>query len=155
MSALKSVLLAIELATREREEVGKVLAHVQRGRVGAKDQMDQLQSYAADTESRWALGSQPQTAPEIMRHYHQFMERLRQAMGLQALALTALDKEFALAKGRLLAAEMRIASLNQLLGKKQARFHKQQAGREQRQMDEFSALQQRRLRAAFDTLEIP
>ena len=155
MSALKSVLLAIDVATRQRDEAGRVVARIQRHWRSAQDQMEQLESYAADTESKWTVSSQLRATPEIMRHYYLFMERLQQAISLQGDALVGLDKEFTVARKLLLGAEIRVASLNQLLGKKQAGMHRLQAGREQKQLDEFAAMQHRRLRAALDARETP
>ena len=57
MSALKSILLAIDVATRQRDEVGKLLAQIQRNWHGAQEQIEQLESYAADTESKWAVSA--------------------------------------------------------------------------------------------------
>ncbi len=155
MSAVKSVLLAIDVAARQRDGAGKVLARIQRNWRGAQDQMDQLEAYAADTESKWAVSARVQVMPEIVRHYYQFTDRLQQAITLQRNALAGLHREFSAAKKLLLDAEIRIASLNRLLGRKHSDLHRLQAGREQKQLDEFSAMQHRRLRADIDTLEIP
>lgn len=155
MSALKTVLLAIDLATRRRDDAGKVLVQIQRSYRGAQEQMEQLESYAADTESKWAVSAQVRATPEILHHYYQFMDRLQQAIALQRHAVVNLDREFLAAKKLLLAAEIRIASLNQVLQKKRSGLVRLQAGREQKQLDEFAALQHRRLRADLDTLKTP
>ena len=155
MSALKSVLLAIDVAIRQRDDAGMVLAQIQRNWQSAQDQIGQLESYAADTESKWAVSARVRATPEIMRHYYQFMDRLQQAITLQRDVLAGLEREFSAARKLLLGAEIRVASLNQLLGKKQSGIQKLQAGREQKHQDEFAAMQHRRLRAGFDTLETP
>jgi flagellar FliJ protein len=155
MSALNSILLAIEVATRQRDEVGKVLARIQHNWRGAQDQVEQLESYATDTESKWALSSQVRATPEVMQHYDQFMERLQQAIGLQRHVVSGLEQEFAAAKKLLLGADIRLASLNQLLGKRQSGIQRVQAGRDQKQLDEFAAMQHRRLRAGIEPLDRP
>lgn len=155
MSELKSVLLAIDVATRHRDDIGRLLAQVQQKRSGAKDQMEQLQSYATDTESRWALSSRQRATPEIMLHYHQFLDRLQQAVRLQAQVLATIEREFAEARKALLDADVRVLTLSQLLRKKRAALAKIQRGREQRQLDEFAAMQHRRQNAGIDTLESP
>ena len=155
MSELNSVLLGIDVGTRQRDEAGKLMARVQRDWRGAQDQMEQLEAYAADTEARWAVSAQVRSTPEIVRHYYQFMERLQQAIALQGQALAGLDKELATARKLLLEAEIRIASLNQLLERKRTGIHRQQAKREQKQLDEFAAMQHRRLRAELDPRETP
>ena len=153
MSALKSILLAIDVATRQRDEVGKGLAQIRRNWHGAQEQIGQLESYAADTESKWAVSSQVRATPEVMQHYYQFMERLQQAIGLQRQVVSGLEHEFSAAKKLLLGADIRLASLNQLLAKRQSAVQRIEAGRDQKQMDEFAALQHRRLRAGIEPLD--
>ena len=155
MSALKSVLLAIDVATRQRDDAGKVLAQIQRSWRDARGQLEQLESYAADTESKWSVAARAQVTAEVVRHYYQFMERLNQAISLQHQAVAGLDKDLVLAKKALLAAELRIASLNQLLSKKRSGIERLQASREQKQLDEFAAMQHRRLRVGSDIFESP
>lgn len=155
MSELKSVVLAVDMATRVRDDAGKVLLRAQRKWRGALDQIEQLESYAADTESKWSVTAQVRAVPEAVRNYYQFMDRLQQAIDLQRDVIADLQREIAAAKVALLDAEIRIASLNRLLSKKQTSIGRQQAGREQRQLDEFAAMQHRRLRLATETLETP
>ena len=152
MSSMKSVHLALELATRRRDDAGHTVVHIRRMCLAAEDQMGQLESYAIDTQSKWALASQIRASPEIMRHYDQFMARLLQAVALQNQVVLERQQEFEAAKRRLLEAEIRIASLNLMLKKKQSGMHKLQAGREQKQLDEFAAMQHRRLHANIGTM---
>lgn len=146
MSAVKSVLLAIEVATGKREQVAKGLLHVLRTHTFAQDQMAQLESYASETEARWAAAARISTTPELMRHHYQFMDRLHHAIGLQIGVLENTARNVELAKRLLLEAEFRLASLKQVLKKKQADMRFLQTRREQKQMDEFAA--QRSGRAA-------
>ncbi len=119
MSELKSVVLAVDMATRVRDDAGKLLLRAQRKWRAALDQIEQLESYAADTESKWSVTSQVCAVPEIVRNYYQFMGRLQQAIDLQRGVIADLQREIAAAKVALLDAEIRIASLNKLLSKKQ------------------------------------
>jgi len=153
MSELKGLLLAIDLATRRRDEAGAVMVQIRRIQFGARNQMEQLESYATETESAWALGSRASANPEIMRHYDLFMDRLQQAVGLQHVVLTGHVESLAAARQVLLEAEVRIAGLNHLLKKKRAAIARGQAGREQKQLDEMAALQYRRRHTDTDFLE--
>ena len=83
MSAIKSFLLAIEMATRKRDQANQDVMHVQSGHLFAQNQLTQLETYAAETESRWTAAAQISTSPELMRHHYQFMGRLHHAIGLQ------------------------------------------------------------------------
>jgi flagellar FliJ protein len=140
MSAVKSFLLAIEMATRNRDHAAQVLMHAQNAYVFAQDQMAQLETYAAETESRWTAAAQISTSPELMRHHYQFMGRLYHAIGLQKGALENESRKVDVAKRLVLEAEFRLISLKQVLKKKQAGIGIVQARREQKQMDEFAAM---------------
>ena len=72
MSAIKSLLLAIDLATRKRDQASQVVMSVQNAQMFAQQQMGQLQTYAAETEARWHAAAQVMTTPELMQHHYQF-----------------------------------------------------------------------------------
>ena len=152
MPVLKSIRLALQVATAQRDDAGRVLAQIQRGYSDAQDQMAQLESYAAQTESRWSVSSQVLAAPEIVHHYYQFMARLQQAMDLQGNVVADLHHQTTVAQRLMLEFEIRIAGLGQVLERKHAVALRLQAGREQKQNDEFAALQYRRVHAAKDNL---
>ena len=140
MSAIKSFLLAIEMATRKRDQASQGLMQAQNAYLFAQDQMNQLQTYAAETESRWTTAAQISTSTEMLRHHYQFMGRLQHAMDLQKGALENETRKVALAKKGVLDAEFRLVSLKQVLEKKQADLAVLQARREQKQMDEFASM---------------
>lgn len=145
MSAVKSVLLAIDVATRKRDQAGQGLTYVQNAHLFAQDQMTQLAVYAAETESKWAAAAQTGTTPELMRHHCQFMDRLHHAIGLQSGVLENASRKVEVAKRLALDAEFRLTSLKQVLKKKQADIAVVQTRREQKQMDEFASLRSRQL----------
>ncbi len=155
MSALKSVLLAIELATIRRDEAALALVQVRRSYDIALDQMAQLESYAVDTDSNWSVPAHDFAAPEILHHYYQFMGRLQQAIDLQRNAVADRHQEMVAARKLLLDAEFRISCLNRLLEKKRSGIARVQAGREQRLLDEFATVQHRVRRTSLDILETP
>lgn len=140
MSAVKSILLAIDVATRKRDQAGQGLTYVQSAHLFAQDQMVQLESYATETESRWTAAAQTSTTPEVLRHHYQFMDRLHHAIGLQSAALESASRKVDGAKRLVLEAEFRLTSLKQVLKKKQGDIAILQTRREQKQMDEFAAL---------------
>ena len=69
MSELRSVRLALELAQRQRDAAGKVLARALQLCHAAGEQLRQLQSYAVETRDRWALGARSHCSPEILLNY--------------------------------------------------------------------------------------
>jgi len=149
MSAVKSFLLAIDLSTRTRDQAAQDLMRIQSAHLFAQDQMNQLEVYAAETASRWTAAAQIGTTPELLRHHYQFLDRLQHAIGLQQVALANESRKVAHAKRLVLEAEFRLVSLKQVLKKKQTGLALIQTRREQKQMDEFAALQTRRATAGY------
>jgi flagellar FliJ protein len=145
MSELRSIHLAIELATRQRDVLAKNHAQAIRNMDFAKSQMGQLQNYALDTDGRWTGATGTLLSAELIRHHYQFMDRLQQAIGMQEGVMANLSKQLETAHQALLQAEFRLAGLNQVLKTRQSAIELTQKRREQRQTDEFAA--QRHLRA--------
>jgi flagellar FliJ protein len=149
MSAIKSLLLAIDLATRKRDQASQVVLGVQNAQMFAQQQMGQLQTYATETEARWQAAAQVMTTPELMQHHYQFMDRLHHAIGLQESALETAARKTDAAKRLALEAEFRLVNLKQVLKKKEADMNILQSRREQKQMDEFAAMQARQTTGVF------
>lgn len=139
MSAVRSLLLAIDLATRKRDQALQDLMQAQRNHAFAQGQMEQLETYGTETETRWLSAAQTSTTPELMRHHYQFMDRLNQAIGLQQGVLNNTVEKSNDAKKLALEAEFRLTSLKQVLKKKQAGLAVCQNRREQKQTDEFAS----------------
>ena len=140
MSELRSVLLAIELATRQRDDLAKVAAKARRDVGFAQDQMGQLQGYAGDTDARWTGSASTGLSTELMRHHYQFMGRLQQAIAMQTDVMENTNRQLALAEKALLNAEFRLSGLNRVLETRKAARLLTQRRREQRQTDEFASM---------------
>lgn len=141
MSGVKSVLLAIDVATQKRDQAGKYLGQLQRALLFAQDQKNQLESYAVDAEAKWTAVAQVSATAELMRHHYQFMERLYHAIDLQKGVLKDQEQQVENARKQLLHAEFRLAGLKRVLERKKAEQAVVQTRREQRQTDEFAAQQ--------------
>jgi flagellar FliJ protein len=139
MSELRSVQLAIDVASQRRDSASKELGAVERALRHAQLQLEQLESYAGDTDAKWTRAASSGVGPSVMFHHFQFMDRLYHAIGLQRHAIEEARAQAVSAKQVLLDAEFRLIRLNQLLKVKQADLNAAQARREQKQMDEFAA----------------
>jgi flagellar FliJ protein len=148
MTVMKSLALAIEVATQKRDEAGRQLVQVQRAYLAAESQLEQLKSYAQETAAKWAAGAQSLTSAELLRHHYQFMDRLQQAINMQNGVMDDRARRVESAKKVALDAEFRLAGLKQVLKKKQADSARLQARREQRQTDEMAGLLHRRTAAS-------
>ena len=147
MSKLKSVLLAIEHATRHRDELAKTVARVERAVVFVHQQMAQLQGYATDTDTRWIGSGARSLSTELLHHHYQFMDRLQQAIAMQSGVISGVERQQEMAKANLLQAEFRLSGLNKMLKTRKTQLMHGQRAREQRQTDEFAAMQHARNRA--------
>lgn len=154
MSALRSLALAIELATEKRDEAGRHLMQAQRAYLQGQNQLEQLANYAADSEARWVNSAQVSMTTGILQHHYQFMDRLHHAIGLQDGALANLQQQVEVEKRRVQEAEMRLVVLQKLLAKKQMERAMVMARREQRQTDEFAAMQHARAMAQLNSGEM-
>ncbi len=140
MSAVKSLTLAIEVATRRRDQADQAWMQARRAVQQAENQLEQLQSYAGETEARWATAAAVTVSAELMQHQQHFMQRLRHAIGLQGGVMADLQRQAEAARQRRLQEEVRLTALEQLLKKKLAEQARLQARREQKQMDELAVL---------------
>ena len=140
--------IAADMARRKRDAAA---ADLNRGRAaerGAQNQLDQLTSYARDTESRWTEQARVRATPELMAHHYQFMQRLHHAIGLQRDVLAQHTRQIDLLTGRVREAELRLQSLQMVIDRQKLEHDRVLAKREQKQTDETAALLFRRTAAA-------
>jgi flagellar FliJ protein len=148
MAQLRSILLAIEHATIARDALAQTAAAVERNLQFAHQQLAQLEGYAADTDARWIGSAAREISAQIIRHQYQFMDRLQQAIVMQTGVIATVVEQLEQAKANLLQAEFRLSGLNQILSTRRTAMLRVQQLREQRQTDEFAAMQHARNRAA-------
>jgi flagellar FliJ protein len=144
MSTLNSLSLAIESIKVKRDQALSFLQKTQLSHSRVLEQMQQLQQYALETEQRWTHSAQQSTTPELLHHHYQFMGRLHQTMALQDGVIETSKVKVDNARQLVLQVEIRLASLQKLVAKRQADLATVQMKREQKQMDEFAALQTQR-----------
>lgn len=155
MSELKSIELAIELATRKRDDLAKATARMEKTLQFAQNQLGQLEGYATETDVRWVHTGNEGRSAELMRHHYQFMERLQHAIGLQSGVMANTGQQFEAAKKLLLQAEYRLAGLNQVLKARQSQLMQKERRRDQLQTDEFAAILYARNKRLAKTGELP
>jgi flagellar FliJ protein len=141
MSSLNALTVAVEVASRKRDEARRLLQDAQGAQRAAQDQLDQLQGYARETEGRWGMRADAAVQPEVMFHHYQFMDRLGHAVGLQNGVVGDHAGRVQAATRALLDAELRLASLRKVVEKRQHDQQRQQMRREQKQTDERASLQ--------------
>ena len=140
MSNLNALMVAVEVASRKRDDARKVLQDTQAAQQAARDQLDQLEGYARETEARWGLRADTAVQPEVMYHHYQFIGKLEHAIGLQSGVVQDQARRVEQARQALLQAELRLTSLRKVVERKQHELAIAQMRREQKQTDERASL---------------
>jgi len=147
MPKFRALELAIEQATRQRDEQARQHAQAQRTLDFARGQLDQLQNYSVDTDARWIGGHAVNLSVEMVKHHYQFTERLQNAVHMQQGVIANLERQLAAAHQRLLQAEYRLTGFKHVLQSRRSAMRLVQQRQEQRATDEFAALSHLRGRA--------
>lgn len=150
MADHSGILLAIELATKQRDICQKRLAVLERHSASAQGQLDQLRSYAADKDAGWIDAAPGVFSGELIRHHYQFMGRLEQAMSMQAEVLGQVSGQVNEARTSLANAEIRLEGLKRILKLRLSAKDLLLKRREQKQTDDFASQQYARKRAEME-----
>lgn len=141
MSALNALIVAVEIASRKRDEARQALREAQAVQQAAQAQLSQLQDYARETEQRWGMQADTTVKPEVMFHHYQFMGRLDHAAGLQTGVVGDQAARVERAQRTLMETELRLASLRKVLEARRLELERAQARMDQKQTDERAAMQ--------------
>lgn len=141
MSALNALMVAIDLATRKRDEARDQLRQREQAQSAAQQQMDQLLAYNQEMQERWAVRSGARFQPQVMYHQRQFMLRLEHAIELQTKALREHELRVQAARQALTNAELRLKSLEKVVEMRRRDMALAEQRRDQKQTDERAALQ--------------
>ena len=118
MSSLNALSVAVEVASRKRDDARKVLQDTLAAEQAARAQLNQLEDYARETESRWGVKADTAMQPEVMYHHYQFMNRLGHAASIQNGVVRDHSARVQAAQRALLDAELRLASLRKVVEKR-------------------------------------
>lgn len=143
MSSLNALTVAVDVASRKRDAARRVLQDALAAQQAARAQLDQLEDYARETESRWGVKADTAMQPEVMYHHYQFMNRLGHAASIQTGVVSDQSGRVESAQRALLEAELRLTSLRKVVEKRRQDLVLQQMRRDQKQTDERAALQYR------------
>ncbi|HMO47107.1 MAG TPA: flagellar export protein FliJ [Rubrivivax sp.] len=102
----------------------------------AREQQLQLLGYRGDYEARWSAQFVQGSTIDILHCYRSFMQRLDQAVAMQARQAEAAERQLAQARQALLACERRLASVRKLIERRHAELQRAGRRREQKHSDE-------------------
>ena len=152
MPQFRALELAITQATLQRDARARAQAQALRTLAFAHGQLEQLQTYAGDTDQRWIGEHSVGRSAELIRHHYLFVDRLQNAVQLQQGVIANLERQREAAHQALLQAEYRLAGFQQVLKSRRLALQVQQQRRDQRDTDEFAAMRHARGRA-IQTME--
>ncbi|GGH57151.1 hypothetical protein GCM10010975_16510 [Comamonas phosphati] len=141
MSSLSALMIAIDAADRKRDAARQSVQERQRALQAGQAQIEQLQAYVQEMSQRWGAQEGQAVQPEVMHHQYQFMERLQHAIGLQTKVLADLEIRLEAARQALMAAELRVSSLNKVVEVRKRDMALAQMRREQKETDDRAAIQ--------------
>lgn len=141
MHRLSGIALAVEHARRQRDALAEAHAITQRALMDGQNQLEQLQSYARDTDARWIGSAISAHSAEVMRHYYQFGDRLQHAIQMQRGAIVGLKNAVTEAHAALIQWEFRLAAIEKLYANRLSQIQKVKNRREQVQFDELATMQ--------------
>lgn len=147
--------LAIDLAVQQRDARLAAMGQAQRRLRMGEQQQEQLQSYANDTDARWASGASVAISAELVRHHYQFVGRLQHAIGMQEGVIANLVRYVEASRADLAQAEAKVAGLQKVLASRLAVVQRAEQRRDQAQTDEMAALAYARKRAATQMEDFP
>jgi flagellar FliJ protein len=138
MAAIRSFDLAIELATKRRDEAARRLAGAQRARLHAESQLKQLKDYVGETDARIVGQTQQYLSMEVLRHHYQFMTRLQEAIRLQSETVRGAQRHIDGARNDLAKSETALMGLKKVRDARLAQMQLAQGRREQAVNDELA-----------------
>ncbi|MBC7916893.1 MAG: flagellar FliJ family protein [Rhodoferax sp.] len=141
MHRLSGIALAVEHAQRQRDRLAEAHAHTQRTLADAQAQLEQLQTYARDTDARWIGATGSAYSAEVLRHYYQFGGRLQQAIQMQSGVIAGVANAVGEAHAALLQGEFRLAAIQRLHATRLQQIQQMKSRREQIQSDELATMQ--------------
>lgn len=144
MATSDALIVAVDVAERKRDAARRALQDALEAQRAAQAQLDQLTGYAGETQNRWGARAGAAVQPEVMHHHYHFMDRLQHAVGLQNEVLGQHGARIDAARAALLQAELRLTSLRTVVERRQHETAQRQVRREQKQTDEWAAIQYRK-----------
>lgn len=139
MKTTHQLAMVIEVAAQRRDESLRALGKAQNELEQARQQLAQLQDYAAESQARWQQRAMQGVSASLMQHQRQFMARIDHAVTFQADVMSGLEQAIARCRLEVSAAERELASLNKYAERRERAWQQEQQRQEQKATDETAA----------------
>jgi flagellar protein FliJ len=125
-------------AEQQRDQALAELQRAEERVLAMQQQAEQLHSYRADTRQRWQGATGRTSAIELVHCTQHFMQRLDQALAQQQAQVNSAQAGCQRVRDKLLALELRVASVRKLMQRRGAEAQQVQQRQDQRRNDEFA-----------------
>ncbi|TNF59515.1 MAG: flagellar export protein FliJ [Burkholderiales bacterium] len=151
MNRIETLGKVVELAEQRRDSALAALARLEREMQQARDQMEQLESYASEARQRWTARQGSTVDPAVLGHHRQFMQKIEHAIDFQRSVLASRQSQIDQQQAQVQSAERDLAGLRRYTDRQRQHLASQALRREQKQTDEMALgiyLRQRQIEAA-------
>jgi flagellar FliJ protein len=138
---MKRLALLQTLLERERKRRDEQMAQVRNAVANAEAQQQQaegLTTYRGEYCRKWSAQFQQAVQMEILRSYHGFLSRLDQAISQQQSVIEHAQRMVEIQRQRLIEREIRVATVERLIKRREAMLAKVADRRDQKNLDEMA-----------------
>ena len=138
---MKRLALLHTLLDREKKRRDEQMAQVRNAVANVEaqqQQADSLTTYRSEYCQKWSAKFQQAAPMEILRSYHGFLSRLDQAIGQQQSVVEHAQRMVDVQRQRLIEREIRVATVERLIKRREAMLAKIADRRDQKNLDELA-----------------
>jgi flagellar protein FliJ len=138
---MKRLALLKMLLEREQKRRDEQMAQVRNAVANAESQQQQadgLTTYRSEYCQKWSAQFQKAAQMEILRSYHGFLSRLDQAISQQQSVIEHAQRMVEIQRQRLIEREIRVATVERLIKRREALLAKVADRRDQKNLDELA-----------------
>lgn len=139
MNTSQSLITLLEQAEEARDTALAQFEVSRKSHEGARQQLQSLQDFREQYQTRWQSQFRQAGGMEIMRCYQDFMARLGEAVGDQDKRCEQFRLAMERCRGELIERERRVAAVSQLLQRREKEQAQREQRREQKATDELAA----------------
>jgi flagellar protein FliJ len=138
---MKRLALLKTLLEREQKRRDEQMAQVRNAVANAetqREQADSLATYRTEYCRKWSTQFRQSAQMEILRSYHGFLARLDQAIGQQQSVVEHAQRMVEAQRARLVEREIRVATVERLIQRREATLARIADRRDQKNLDELA-----------------
>lgn len=134
----------VEVAGMRRDDCLRALGQARHALDQGRQQLQQLESYARESEARWKHRASQGVTAQLLHHHRQFMARIDEAARFQQDVLLRLEAEVQRCEQLTQEAERELAALNKFAERKRLAALQALERQDQKHNDEMAANAHRR-----------